>query len=135
MSEGVIRSLGLRARDTIRLGEAIHAGLSAAAVQRFLDASGWNKSQLFEWAHIPPANGNRRFRAGQFADHESERIARLARVFDQAHDMLRDPRRATEWMQEGNPRLAGKPPVNVCGTEFGAREVEALLGRLRHGVY
>lgn len=135
MSELLIRSLGLRARDPILLGEAIHAGLAAVAVQRFLDASGWNKTQLFEWSHIPPANGNRRFKAGRFGDHESERIARLARVFDQAHDMLRNPHRAAQWMQETNRRLGGRAPVHVCGTEFGVREVEALIGRLRHGVY
>ncbi|MBI2077767.1 MAG: DUF2384 domain-containing protein [Euryarchaeota archaeon] len=135
MSELVIRSMGLKARDAVVLGETIHRGVSAAAVQRLLDASGWTKSQLFEWAHIPPANGNRRFRAGHFQDHESERIARLARAFDQAQDMLRDRHRAARWMQEANPRLGGRSPVQVCGTEFGAREVEAVIGRLRHGVY
>jgi putative toxin-antitoxin system antitoxin component (TIGR02293 family) len=135
MSQSEIRSLGVKAASRIGLGAMIHAGLPAAKVSRLLNASGWNKSQLFAWAHIPPANGNRRFKAGRFEAHESERIARLARLFDEANDMLRSPVRATEWLVEPNPRLGGVAPVEAAGTELGAAEVEALIGRLRHGVY
>ncbi len=135
MSQLEIRSLDLRAATRLQLGTSIHRGLSAAKVTKFLRTSGWNKSQLFEWAHIPPANGNRRFRAGRFHDHESERIARLARLFDAAWDMLRDGVRASEWLQQPNELLDGHTPIKVAGTELGGREVEALIGRLRHGVY
>lgn len=135
MSQLEIGSLGMKAANRVELGRDIHAGLPAKKVLRLLHASGWNKSQLFEWAHIPPANGNRRFKAGRFEAHESERIARLARIFDQALAMLRSPMRATEWLMAPNPRLADLPPVQAAGTELGAIEVEALIGRLRHGVY
>jgi len=135
MSECQIKSLDVRARSLVALGERIHSGLPASKVSKFLQASGWNKSQLFEWTHIPAANGNRRFRRGKFGDHESERIARLASLFDSALEMLRHRVRAAEWLQQPNPRLGGVAPVQAAGTELGANEVQALIGRLRHGVY
>lgn len=135
MSQMEIRSLGLKAPSRVQLGATIHEGLPSKKVEKLLHSSGWTKTQLFEWAHIPPANGHKRFKAGKFHDHESERIARLARVYDAALDMLRNPQRATEWMMEPNMRLGGNSPVEVAGTELGAAEVEALIGRIQHGVY
>lgn len=135
MSQQAIRSLGVEAKSRVALGEVIHSGIPASKVKKLLQASGWTKAQLFRWAHIPPATGNRRFAQGRFDDHESERIARLARALDAATDLFRDVRRAAEWMQEPNPRLGGRSPAEACGTELGARETEALIGRVRHGVY
>lgn len=135
MSQLEIRSLGLKAPTRMKLGVAIHGGLPSAKVEKLLRVSGWNKSQLFQWAHIPPANGHKRFKAGRFGDHESERIARLARIFDAANDMLRSPQRAAEWMVQANARLGDVAPVEAIGTELGAAEVEALIGQMRHGVF
>lgn len=130
-----IGSLGLRDTSRLRLGRTIHAGLPAAKVENLLRVSGWTKTDLFRWAHIPPANGHKRFRAGQFHDHESERIARLATLFDASLAMLRDPQRASDWLRAPNPRLGGAVPIEAAGTELGAAEVHDLIGRLRHGVY
>lgn len=130
-----IPSLGLRAADRVRLGERVHSGLPAAKVLALADQARWTKSQLFEWAHIPPANGHKRFREGRFTGHESERIARLAMLFDAARAMLRDPDRATEWLTEPNTSLGGVAPIVAGGTEIGAAEVFDLVGRLRHGVF
>lgn len=135
MSPAEIRSLRLKAPGPLALGKRIHEGLPISTVEHFLLETGWNQTQLWQWAHISPATGKRRFVEGRFKDHESERIARIARLFDQAKELLRDSRRAADWLLQDNPRLGGESPIEAAGTELGALEVEALIGRLRHGVY
>lgn len=130
-----IASLRLRADDRITLARKIHDGLPASNVRGFLRTSGFTQEQLFRAAHIPVSTGRRRLAASRFGDHESERIARIARIYDQAASLLPGPARARQWLMQENPRLGGQPPIQVAGTELGALEVEALLGRLAHGVH
>lgn len=61
--------------------------------------------------------------------------ARYRRVLELAQKMLRDSRRARTWMNEPNARLGGSTPTKSCETEAGARQVEDLIGQIRHGVY
>lgn len=129
-----IASLHLKAKDRLDLAKKIHLGLHPDQVLRFLDTAGMTQEQLFAGAHIPVSTGRRRLAEDGFKEHESERIARIARIYDQAADLF-EPPRATEWLLQPNPRLGGQTPFEVAGMELGAAEVEALLGRLAHGIY
>lgn len=129
-----IASLRISAPDRLALAEKIHSGLRSTQVLHFLATAGMTQEQLFTGAHIPVSTGRRRLAGDGFTDHESERIARIARVFDAARDLF-PGERATAWLMQENPRLGGRRPFTAAGTELGALEVEALLGRLAHGVY
>ena len=129
-----IASLRLHASDRLALAEKIHSGLRPTQVQNLLAASGMTQEQLFEAAHIPVSTGRRRLSESHFTDHESERIARIARVFEAARDLFAGDR-TQAWLREPNARLGGRTPLAAAGTELGALEVEALLGRLAHGVH
>ena len=39
------------------------------------------------------------------------------------------------WLKTENPGTAGEAPLSYADTEFGAREVENLLGRIDHGIF
>jgi len=130
-----IQSLRLEGANRLELADKVHAGLSSARVRRFLHVTGMTQEQLFLAAHIPVSTGRRRLAGKTFPDHESERIARIARVYDEAALVFRRPGRATGWLHEANPRLGGRRPIDAAGTELGAAEVEAVLGRLAHGVH
>ena len=129
-----IASLRINAPDRLALAEKIHRGLRGDQVQGFLATAGMTQEQLFAGAHIPVSTGRRRLAEGRFTDHESERIARIARIHDATADLFPAPR-ATQWLMAPNPRLGGRTPFAAAGTELGAAEVEALLGRLAHGVH
>ena len=43
-------------------------------------------------------------------------------------------RRGERWLQKPSRGLAGAVPLDLLGTDLGAREVETELGRIEHGI-
>ena len=43
--------------------------------------------------------------------------------------------RVAAWMQKSIPSLGGRTPYSLLGTEEGRKQVDAVLGRIEHGVY
>jgi putative toxin-antitoxin system antitoxin component (TIGR02293 family) len=64
-----------------------------------------------------------------------DRLLRSARLFSIATDVLEDPEAAARWLKSPQRALAGAIPLALARTDVGARAVEALLGRMEHGVY
>jgi len=61
--------------------------------------------------------------------------ARRDHVYTLAVETLGDDARARSWLARPNEALGGRPPADLIGTPHGAREVEAVLVRIGHGVY
>ncbi len=76
-----------------------------------------------------------RRRAGKLKKEQSERILRLARIFDKAAEVLKDTQHVRLWFKTPNEALGSETPMDYADTEAGAQEVEDLLGRLEHGVF
>ncbi|MCD6392212.1 MAG: DUF2384 domain-containing protein [Planctomycetes bacterium] len=45
-----------------------------------------------------------------------------------------EPERAHRWLRKPNRVLDGEAPINLLDTDFGAKQVETVLGRIEHGV-
>ncbi|MGJ8672263.1 type II RES/Xre toxin-antitoxin system antitoxin [Rubritalea sp.] len=84
---------------------------------------------------ISPATLHRRKKIGRLETPESERIIRLARLFGLTMEALETPAATREWLKAKNPGTAGESPLTYADTEYGAREVENLLGQIDHGVF
>jgi putative toxin-antitoxin system antitoxin component (TIGR02293 family) len=65
---------------------------------------------------------------------EADGIARLLRVVELARRVFGDDALADEWLRTTNPEL-GDVPIRMACTDLGGREVEAVLGRIEHGVF
>jgi putative toxin-antitoxin system antitoxin component (TIGR02293 family) len=64
-----------------------------------------------------------------------DRLLRSARLLSIAAEVLEDSRAAARWLKSPQRALAGAIPLQLAHTDVGARAVEALLGRMEHGVY
>lgn len=64
----------------------------------------------------------------------SDRLYRVARLYQIAIDVLESPEGAREWLRTPQIGLNMRVPIELMQTEVGAREVEALLGRIDYGV-
>jgi putative toxin-antitoxin system antitoxin component (TIGR02293 family) len=85
---------------------------------------------------LPPRTLARRKSGGVLTSAESERLLRLARLFEQAVTVFEgDAPAAGKWLQEPVLGLGNRTPLQLAETEIGARAVEDLLGRLEYGVY
>ena len=72
---------------------------------------------------------------GKLKPDESERVARLMRVYIRAVDVLSSEQKAKGWLAKPLQVLGGKAPLSLMASEQGAREVEQVLGRLENGVF
>jgi putative toxin-antitoxin system antitoxin component (TIGR02293 family) len=78
---------------------------------------------------------HRRKKIRRLSPSESERLVRFTRLFGIALGVFGTEAAACSWLKTENPGTAGETPLSYADTEFGAREVENLLGRIDHGVF
>jgi putative toxin-antitoxin system antitoxin component (TIGR02293 family) len=90
------------------------------------------REQLWEIVQIPKRTAARR---KTFKADESDRIFRLATLFQKAVELFGNLDSARKWFVAPQRALGGKPPLRCAETTVGAREVEMLIGRLEHGVF
>ena len=89
----------------------------------------------FSLENIATRTLSRRKTEGRFQTDESERLFRIAALYDRAVEVLGGRDRASAWFKGPKKALGGKTPLQYADTEPGAREVENLLGRLEYGVF
>ncbi len=124
-------------RHATRLADLVHEGLPVSAFDAVANYTHLTRDALARVAAIPLRTVQRRaaVAGGRFARDESDRLARVARLYDFAEDVLGSRAAAEAWMRTPNRVLDGARPVDRLETEIAAREVEDLLGRIRYGVF
>lgn len=131
-------ALSLVAKDTPQkdLIQHIKNGLAFAELESLSAATGQTIPELALHVGIPLRTLARRKSAGKLSMEESERVVRLAGLYEKAADLFGgDVAGARQWMSQPKKALGGESPLEYAGTEIGAREVENLIGRLEHGVF
>ena len=115
--------------------DMIQAGLSAESYLWLRDALVASDQQLAQSLRIPMRTLQRRLAKDRFSAEESDRLARLERIFKAAVSTLGDVASAREWMLTPNPSLNFKTPLELTATDTGSVEVERLLVRIEYGVF
>ena len=113
----------------------LRAGLPYPALEALQERLGLPTREMARLLRIPERTLTRRRRSGRLDPVESERVLRIERLFALAIEMLRNVDRARTWLKIPKAALGGRTPLQYADTEVGAREVENLIGRLRHGVF
>jgi putative toxin-antitoxin system antitoxin component (TIGR02293 family) len=139
-----LRILGLPPADRARirtfrdLRVAIAKGLPYVVVARFgTFATGTGKVYSVKTLarHIgSAATLTRRREEKRLSPDESERAARLARVFATAVHVLGGDDDARAFMTSPSRDFAGQNPIDVAADELGAREVENVLWQIYYGM-
>jgi len=128
-----------RVRDagtsTTPLVERIRHGLPLSEFHALHELLEIPEDELGRFLGMSPATLQRRKKSRQLNSAESERIVRFARLFGAALEVFETHEAARSWLKTPNPGTAQEPPLSYADTEFGAREVENLLGRIDHGVF
>ena len=65
---------------------------------------------------------------------ESNRDARVARIYALAVETFGDAAKAQHWLAKPLRQLGGRTAMQMLHTDSGAREVEVILGRIAHGI-
>ena len=122
--------------DDLSMSKLVMSGLPVSVLRELAKALGMTPLGLAPIVNITGKTLSRRLEAkGKLKQDESERAARLMRVFSRAVVVLRDPDKARSWLNRPLRALAGQSPLSLVATEPGAREVEQVLGRIEHGIF
>jgi putative toxin-antitoxin system antitoxin component (TIGR02293 family) len=85
---------------------------------------------------IPERTLARRKKENRLSSDESERLLRMAKLFDDSLSLFEGDREAAvNWLRAPKKALRNQSPFHFARTEIGAREVENLIGRIEHGVF
>src|SRR5258708_1946261 len=129
-------SLGMTATTTDELIRQLERGLSFKSLATLERLSGVGAASIASAIGIPERTLARRKAAGRLSPEESERLFRIATVFEKAVELFEgDASAAVAWLMAPKRALGAQSPLIYLRTEVGAREVENLIGRLEHGVF
>ena len=115
--------------------QRIQAGLPAASALAFKETLQITQAELATLLGISArslARWNTRSRLDLVS---GDRLVRSARLFSIASEVMEDADAAARWLKAPQRALGGAVPLELAQTDVGARAVEALLGRMEHGVY
>jgi putative toxin-antitoxin system antitoxin component (TIGR02293 family) len=133
---GYLAFLGLRAEVTHALLREINRGIDYAAFEQLRAYLELSAQELGEAVLLSPRTLTRRKKEGRLTPEESDRLVRVSRIFALALDLFEgDYDAARNWLGRKQVGLGGAIPLDLMRSDVGAREVEALIGRLEHGVY
>jgi putative toxin-antitoxin system antitoxin component (TIGR02293 family) len=111
------KSAGLRARSPAEVMAALEKGLPFSCFDKLRTAMGLSASDLAGLARISIRTIRRRKQDRKLKPDESERIYRIACVFDRAIDVLGDIELARAWFREPLMALSGKTPLEYYSME------------------
>lgn len=114
----------------------IREGLPAASAIAFKAALELTNEQLAAVLGVSLRTVARLDPAASHLDPVSgDRLVRSARLYAIAAEVLEDESAAARWLKAPQRALGGAVPLELAQTDVGARAVEALLGRMEHGVF
>ncbi|HEY7296406.1 MAG TPA: antitoxin Xre-like helix-turn-helix domain-containing protein [Xanthobacteraceae bacterium] len=133
--------LGVHPRKVERLSsfdlaDEVRRGLSVDAIDRVSEKVAPDDVNL-RHRLVPKATLARRRRTPgrRLSPEESDRVARLARIWELAMDVWKSEPAARRFLARPHPMLAGRVPREFAiESELGAREVENLIGRVKYGI-
>jgi putative toxin-antitoxin system antitoxin component (TIGR02293 family) len=116
------------------LHDEIVRGIAARRVKKLIERGVLGAKQVYRV--VPERTFNRRVAKGEaLKPAEADGIARLLRLTELATRIFRDAEFARRFLNLPNPALNNRVPMELAETDAGAREVEAILTRIAHGVY
>jgi len=113
----------------------IKEGLPTASFEKLREEFGVTAAELAKTLNINMRTLSRRKQSGRLDVDESERVYRLARLFQIALNLFGDADMVRRWFSSPKEIFGGLAPLAYANTEPGAQEVEKQLRRLEHGVF
>lgn len=115
--------------------QAIEKGVPLSALEEFARYSGIGIKELLEVVIPPRTLKHRRERKEPLSLDESDRLARVARLYDLAVKVFGNPEKAHRWLSRPKMRFDERSPLAMMRTELGGRRVEEMLYQIDEGVF
>jgi putative toxin-antitoxin system antitoxin component (TIGR02293 family) len=111
----------------------LRQGFSLDVVDRALRTGKLSMMELDRLV-IPRKTLAHRRTLGSLTPDQSDRLSRVLRMIDETESTFGDPAKAHAWLRRPSSLLDGESPLDRLDTDFGIRQVEAILERIAHGL-
>ena len=111
----------------------VRQGLPVEAVDDVLASGRLTAAELDRLALPRKTLAHRRL-LGRLTAEQSDRLARILRLIEEAETTFGEARKAHTWLRRPSALLDNETPLDRLDTDMGARQVEALLGRIAFGI-
>ena len=115
--------------------EAANQGVPLSALEEFAAYSGFAVKDLLEVVIPARTLKHRRQRQEPLSLDESDRLARVARLYDLGVKVFGNPEKARRWLTKPKTRFEGHSPLSMMRTELGGRQVEEMLYQIDEGMF
>ncbi len=105
------------------------------AIADFVANSGLQLKDIYEVVIPARTLKHRRDRKEALNLDESDKFARLVRVYDLSVKVFGDKEKALRWLNREKHRFDERTPLQMLRTEVGGRLVENMLGQIEHGMF
>lgn len=113
----------------------LRGGLPGRGLEKLLESLAISRAEFCTALNIPERTLARRLAEGRLTADESEKVLRLARVWERAINVFEGEAPARDWLKSPNGALENATPLSLLDADIGADEVLNLLGRIEHGVF
>ncbi|HEX2942192.1 MAG TPA: antitoxin Xre/MbcA/ParS toxin-binding domain-containing protein [Rhodopila sp.] len=111
----------------------VREGLPLSVVDQALADGRLSAAELDRLA-LPRKTLAHRRTLGSLTPEQSDRLSRLLRVIEEAETTFGDRAKAHAWLRRPTTLLDNEAPLDRLDTDIGTRQVEAILGRIAHGI-
>lgn len=136
MPQGRNAARPTRLLTSLRLNlDTVEAGVPVDTMTSFVSASGVALKDIYDIVIPARTLKHRRSRKESLSPDESDKLARLVRVYDQAVAVFGDPEEARRWLHGPKKRFSQRTPLKMLRTDLGGRMVEEMLGQIDEGMF
>jgi putative toxin-antitoxin system antitoxin component (TIGR02293 family) len=115
--------------------EIVESGVPLETMAEFVAATGVEWKDVFDIVIPSRTLKHRRANHQPLSRDESDKFARLVRVFDQAAGVMGGSSRALAWLSKPKKRFGNRTPMQMLRTDFGGRMVEEMFGQIDEGMF
>lgn len=132
---GMISLIGLPATSApLDVADRLEKGLPVSALERLAKLVA-PRDPAFKYRIVPRATLARRKQAGRLSPAESEKVARLARVWTFAKEVWKTDDSVRRFLSGPHMYLRDRAALDVAlGSEVGAQEVERIIGAIKYSI-
>ena len=113
----------------------VEAGLPLSTLEAFATYSGFVMKDLLEVVIPLRTLKHRRQRQEPLSADESDRLARVARLWEYAVKVFGDPDKARRWLTKPKIRFEERTPLQMMRTWAGGDAVEEMLVQIEEGMF
>ncbi|MGA2887335.1 MAG: antitoxin Xre/MbcA/ParS toxin-binding domain-containing protein [Terracidiphilus sp.] len=113
----------------------VERGLPLTKLEEFSAYSGIAVKDLLEVVIPARTLKHRRQKQEPLSLDESDRLARVARLYELGVRVFGNPDKARRWLTKPKDRFGERSPLTMMHTELGGRSVEEMLYQIDEGVF